>query len=134
VGLFVQIKALSPLPSDSSSHPQLHAHSSNLSKQHLPRVLDHLLDLDEEGDGLAAVEDAVVVGQGEVHHGADLDLAVDGDGLVLDGVQTQDGGLGQVDDRGAHEGAEDAAVGDGEGAAGHVFDGELVVAGLEGGG
>lgn len=103
----------------------------HLCEEHLPGVLDHLLDLDEEGDGLAAVEDAVVVGQGEVHHGADLDLAVDGDGLVLDGVQAEDGGLGQVDDRGAHEGAEDAAVGDGEGAAGHVFDGELVVAGLE---
>lgn len=73
----------------------------------------------------------MIVGQGEVHHGANLDLAVDGDGLVLDGVQAEDGGLGQVDDRGAHEGAEDAAVGDGEGAAGHVFDGELVVTGLE---
>ena len=103
----------------------------HLCEEHLPGVLDHLLDLDKEGDGLAAVEDAVVVGQGEVHHGADLDLAVDGDGLVLDGVQAEDGGLGQVDDGGAHEGAEDAAVGDGEGAAGHVFDGELVVAGLE---
>ena len=103
----------------------------HLCEEHLPGVLDHLLDADEESDGFAAVEDAVVVGQGEVHHGADLDLAVDGDGLVLDGVQAEDGGLGQVDDRGAHEGAEDAAVGDGEGAAGHVFDGELVVAGLE---
>jgi hypothetical protein len=102
----------------------------HLREEHLPRVLNHLLDADEEGDGFAAVEDAVVVGQGEVHHGADLDLAVDGDGLVLDGVQAEDGGLGQVDDGSAHEGAEDAAVGDGEGAAGHVFDGELVVTGL----
>ena len=104
---------------------------TRLSEEHLPGVLDHLLDADEEGDGFTAVEDTVVVGQGEVHHGADLNLAVDGDGLVLDGVQAEDGGLGQVDDGGAHEGAEDAAVGDGEGAAGHVFDGELVVAGLE---
>ena len=132
-------KRFPPSPSPSPSHlflsyaattsTPLHA-ERNLSKEHLPGVLDHLLDLDEESDGLAAVEDAVVVGQGEVHHGADLDLAVDGDGLVLDGVQAEDGRLRQVDDRGAHEGAEHAAVGDGEGAAGHVLDGELVVAGL----
>jgi hypothetical protein len=102
----------------------------HLREEHLPRVLNHLLDADEEGDGFAAVEDAVVVGQGEVHHGADLDLAVDGDGLVLDSVQAEDGGLGQVDDGSAHEGTKDAAVGDGEGAAGHVFNGELVVTGL----
>lgn len=101
-----------------------------LCEEHLPGVLDELLDLDEESDGLPAVEDAVVVSEGEVHHGADFDLAVDGDGLVLDGVQTEHGSLGQVDDRGAHEGAENAAVGDGEGAAGHVLDGELVVASL----
>lgn len=73
----------------------------------------------------------MVVGQSEVHHGADLDLAVDGNGLLLDGVQAENGGLGQVDDGGAHEGAEDATVGDGEGAASHVFDGELVVTGLK---
>lgn len=111
------------------SHPYFS--TSRLSKEHLPGVLDHLLDADEESNGFTAIEDAVVVGQGEVHHGADLDLAVDGDWLVLDGVQAEDSGLGQVDDGRAHEGAEDAAVRDGEGAAGHVLDGELVVAGLE---
>jgi|SRR5690242_5649941 len=56
-------------------------------QQHLPGVLDVLLDLDEEGDGLPAVEQPVVVCEGEVHHGPDLDLAVDGNGLVLNGVQ-----------------------------------------------
>jgi hypothetical protein len=71
--------------------------------------------------------------EGEVHHGADLDLAVDGDGLVLDGVETQDGcgmkvrfwssrgdmelpecmrltGLGQVDDGGTHQRTEDTTL------------------------
>jgi hypothetical protein len=38
--------------------------------------------------------------------------------------------LWQVDDGGAHERAEDTAVADGEGAAGHVLDGELVVTSL----
>lgn len=103
---------------------------AHLRKQHLPRVLDKLLDANKESNGFPAIQQTVVVGQGKVHHRTDLDLAVDDDGLVLDGVETEDGGLGQVDDGSAHEGAKDAAVADGEGAAGHVFDGELVVAGL----
>lgn len=73
----------------------------------------------------------MVVREGEVHHRPDLDLAVDGDRLLLDGVQAEHGGLREVDDGRAHERAEDAAVADGEGAAGHVLDGELVVARLE---
>lgn len=73
----------------------------------------------------------MVVGEGEVHHRADFDFAVDGDWLVLDGVESEDSGLREVDDWCAHERAEDAAVGDGESAAGHVFDGELVVACLK---
>ena len=106
---------------------------TSLCEQHLPGVLNKFLDPDEEGDGFPSVEDTVIVGQGEVHHGTDLDLAVDGDWLVLDGVETEDGGLGEVDDGSAHERAKDAAVADGEGAAGHVFDGEFVVTCLEGG-
>lgn len=102
-----------------------------LKKQHLPRVLDKLLDLDEESDGLPTIKQTVVVSQGEVHHRSDFNLAVDGDGLVLDGVETEDGGLGKVDDGGAHERAKDATVADGEGSSGHVFNGELVVTGLE---
>ncbi len=35
-------------------------------------------------------------------------LAVDGNGAVVDGMQSQDGGLGRVDDGRAHERAEDA--------------------------
>jgi len=39
-------------------------------------VFDQLLDADEEADGLAAVHNAVVVGEGDVHHRADDNLAV----------------------------------------------------------
>jgi hypothetical protein len=56
-------------------------------------VLDGLLHLHEEGDGLPAVDEAVVVAEGEVHHRADDDLAVDGDGALVDGVQAEDGAL-----------------------------------------
>lgn len=96
--------------------------------------------LDKECDGFSAVEQAVVVGESKVHHlemfmlagdngrniawkksayRADLDLAVDNDGAVLDGVQAKNGCdasvnarrggskccqtcLGQVDNRSAH--------------------------------
>lgn len=72
----------------------------------------------------------MVVGEGEVHHGPDLDLAIDGDWLLVDGMKSEHGSLWKVDDGGSHEGAKDTAVADGEGAASHVLDGKLVVASL----
>jgi hypothetical protein len=74
----------------------------------------------QELHGLGAVDDAVVVAEGEVHHRADRDLARVSrglDGAVLDRVHAEDAGLGRVEDGRGHEAAEDAAVGDGEGAA-----------------
>lgn len=97
-------------------------------QQHAPGVLDELLDLHQELDGLLAVEQTVVVGQSQVHHGPGLDLAVHNDGALLDGVETQDRGLGQVDDGRAHERAEDTSVADGESTASHVLERELAVA------
>lgn len=76
----------------------------------------------------------MVVGQGQVHHRADLDLAVDSDRALLDGMQAEHSTLGQVDDRSTHEGAKDTAVADGEGTTSHVFDGELAITGLDAGG
>ena len=40
----------------------------------------------EESDGLPAVEQTVIVGEGDDHDGADDDLAVDDDRSVLDTV------------------------------------------------
>lgn len=42
--------------------------SQRLAEQHLPGILDELLDLHEEGDGLSAIKQTVVVSQSEVHH------------------------------------------------------------------
>ena len=53
----------------------------------------------------------MVVGERDDHNRADDDLAVDDDGLLLDGVHTEHGGLREVDDGRAVERAEDAAVG-----------------------
>eukprot|EP00123_Amoebidium_parasiticum_P007891 comp18441_c0_seq1/m.19703 comp18441_c0_seq1/g.19703 ORF comp18441_c0_seq1/g.19703 comp18441_c0_seq1/m.19703 type:complete len:546 (+) comp18441_c0_seq1:59-1696(+) len=93
-------------------------------------VLDGGLDVAQECHSLPAVNQAVVVGQRNVHHGPDLNLAVDSHGAVEDTVHAENSRLGGVDDGGAHEGAKDPPVGDGEGTAGHVFNGNLAVAGL----
>lgn len=39
-----------------------------LAEEHAAGVLDVLLDLDEEGDCFPAVEQSVVIGEGEIHH------------------------------------------------------------------
>lgn len=43
-------------------------HSSDLTKKHLARVLDELLNLHKEGDGFPTIEEAVIVGKSEIHH------------------------------------------------------------------
>lgn len=73
----------------------------------------------------------MVIRKRQVHHRADFNLAVNRYCAVKDGVETNDGGLRWVDDWCRHEGAEDAAVADGEGSASEVLDGKLVVASLE---
>lgn len=75
------------------------------------RTLNELLDANESRGGFSAVEQAVVVGQGDDHDGSDLDLAVDNPRLLLDGVHAEHSGLGQVDDGGTEEGTKDTAVG-----------------------
>lgn len=53
-------------------------------------------------------------------------LAVNGHGPVEDAVHAQDGRLRGVDDGRAKQGAEHAAVADGERASIHVFDSKLI--------
>lgn len=64
--------------------------ATTLGDEHATGVLDVLLYLDQESDGLPAVEKSVVVGERQVHHGADFNLAVDRNGPLLDGMQTKD--------------------------------------------
>ena len=91
-------------------------------------ILDAFLDAHQEGHGLAAVDDAVIVGERQIHHRPDLDLVADRHRPLLDLVHAEDAGLRRVQDRRRHQRAVDAAVGDGEGAAGQLLDGELAVA------
>lgn len=78
------------------------------------------LDLHQESHRFSSVEQAVIVGECEIHHlelgqfhfdvermvrrvyRSDFDLAIDDHRPVLDGVQAKHSSLRQVDDRGAH--------------------------------
>jgi hypothetical protein len=45
-------------------------------------LFDEFFYGDEEGDGFFSVDDSVVVGEGDVHHGADFDSSVAKGGLA----------------------------------------------------
>ena len=79
----------------------------------------------KEQDCILAIEQSVVIGECQVHHGTRDYLVASDHGTIDDGVHAEDGALGWVDDGGAHEGSEGAAVGDGESSALHVLDGDL---------
>src|ERR1700680_503912 len=121
-------------PSENSWMPGFgagHDVEGNLEVDHEPRrILDDFLDPHQEGDRLAAVDDAVVVGQREVHHRPRHDLALARHRPLLDAMHAEDARLRRVEDRRRHQRAVDAAVRDGEGAALQLLDGELALARL----
>eukprot|EP00050_Salpingoeca_kvevrii_P016586 m.56840 g.56840 ORF g.56840 m.56840 type:complete len:307 (+) comp7036_c0_seq1:1183-2103(+) len=102
-----------------------------LLQKHRGGILDKLLDGFQEGYRLTAINQAMVVGQSDVHHVANDNLAVDGNRALEDAVHAEDAGLGWVDDGSAHERAKDAAVADGKGATIHVLNRKIAVARLE---
>src|SRR5215471_14472053 len=67
--------------------PALHA------EQHLVRILELVLDVDEEQHRILAVDDAVVVADCDVHHRRGDDLAVLDDRTLLDRVHAEDRAL-----------------------------------------
>ena len=93
-------------------------------------IFDGLFDLHEEGDGFFAVDEAVVVAEGEIHHRAGDNLAVYYNGALLDFVHPEDAALGRVEDWGAQKRAVNAAVADRKDAAAEVVEGNFAVAGF----
>jgi hypothetical protein len=100
-------------------------------QEHPPWVLDVILDLNQKLHRFPTVQQAVVIGQSQVHHRTNHNLPVDDNCLLLNGVQAEYGRLGKVDDRRTHERAEDSAVADGESTTGHVFDGKFAITSLK---
>src|SRR5439155_533062 len=68
-------------------------------QQHALGVLEQLLHAHQEGHGLLAVHDAVIVGERHVHHRAHHHLIPYGDRTLLDLVHAEDAALGRVEDR-----------------------------------
>ena len=99
-------------------------------QQHPSRIFNVVLDLYQELHSFPAIQETVVISQGEVHHGPNHNLTIDNNRFILDGMQPENSSLGEVDDWCAHQGAENPAIADGEGTSSYVLNGELVVTSL----
>jgi hypothetical protein len=67
------------------------------------RVFNALLDRDQESHGFAAVNDAMIIGMGDVHHRPDHDLAVFRHWAILSGVHAENAALRRIEDRRRHQ-------------------------------
>lgn len=72
----------------------------------------------------------MIISQSQIHHRPRYNNSINNHRPHLCSMHTKNSTLRGVDDGSAHEGTEDATVGDCEGAAGHVFEGHLTVAGF----
>lgn len=73
------------------SPPFLSVSVSLEAHEHDPGILHGRLDGAKEGDGFAAVHQAVVVGEGNVHHGPDHHLSIPDDRSLKNTVHAEDG-------------------------------------------
>ncbi len=118
-------------------------------EEHDARVLHRALDGPQEGDSLSSVNESMVVGESDVHHGLahhlrgknrsdsymkqlsrGIYLAVAHHRPLKSPVHPEDGRLRRVDDGGSKERSEDAAVRDRECSTIHVLHCQLIVFGL----
>ena len=100
-------------------------------QEHASRILDILLNLHQKLNGFSAIQETVVVCQGQVHHRADNNLAVHNDWLILDSMEPKNSCLRKVDDWSTHQRAEDSTVADGESTTGHILNCQLAFASLK---
>ena len=75
----------------------------SILQKHPARILDVLLDFHQELHSLSAVEQTMVIGESQVHHGSDDDLAIDNNWFIVDCMQPENSSLGKVDDWGSHQ-------------------------------
>src|SRR5262245_23217607 len=68
-------------------------------EQNPRRIFEQPLDVAEEGDRFAAVDDPVVVSQRHVHHRTNDDLSFSDNGSFLNRMHPKDAALRRVDDR-----------------------------------
>jgi len=97
-------------------------------EQHNLWVFNAFFNLAEEEDSLSSVNNAMVIGKGDVHDGSCHDCAANNDWADLRCVEAEDCALWHVHDRGTHHGSEDTSISNGESSSGQVFEGDLAVA------
>ena len=73
-----------------------------------------------------AIHDAMIVREGDIHHGSNHDLSVASHRSVLNRMEPEDAALRRVDDRSREQRAVDAPVRDRKGASFEVFDRQLL--------
>src|SRR5215218_6886000 len=83
---------------------------SKIQRQ-LRRILDAFFHTDKEGDGLFAVNGAMIVTQGKIHHRPHHDLSLEGHWPLLNRVHAEDAALRRIQNRRAEERAINAAIG-----------------------
>src|SRR5690606_30241853 len=96
-------------------------------EEHRLGVFDHLLHRHQETDCFAAVDDPVVVREGDVHHRTDLDLPVHHDRTLDNVVHAEDADLRCVEDRRGEHRPVNTPVGDREAATLKLIEGQLAV-------
>src|SRR4029434_4175074 len=94
-------------------------------QQHARWIFDGLFDAAEKGDCFPAVDDAVVIGPRDVHHGTNDHPALPCHRPLLNSVHSQDAALRRINDRRGQQGAIDAAVADRESATLELFEFEF---------
>src|SRR5436853_7851931 len=104
-------------------------HASRITLRLLIRRFNNVADDGQELFSYRAVDDAMVVAQGQQADLANGYRIVDDDRPLLDAADTEDCHLRLIDDRQSHQAAEDAGIRDRERAALHFVGLELLVAG-----
>ena len=102
--------------------PDDRATSHQLSSKSWSRIFQRL----QESSAIGAVNQTMVVAEGEVAHRPHGDHVVDDDNALVDAADGEDGHLRLIDDRQSEQRAEDAGVGDGERPALHFLGLELL--------
>lgn len=67
--------------------------------QKTARIFERFFDAHKECYRAFAIHDAVIIGQGKIHHRADHNFTIDGHGAILDFVHAKNARLWRVQDR-----------------------------------
>src|SRR6266404_5429613 len=81
------------------------------------RILDALLDGDQERHPFLPIDRAMIVAERQIHHRANHDLVFDRDRALLDRVHPENAALRRIQDRRAEQRPVNAAIRNGEDAA-----------------